>query len=219
MGTLDDPTMSAQFLAAFDTTTGNTNQDATALEMFTATTEVMTLSACSLYGRFHGRPSRPGTAGMASIKASNAIESWRFAPVILKASGTPPRSTMMCRLLPDFPRSVGLGPVSCPLSWRHSPRQCWLDSSRSGHIGAIGSTAPSASDPRRLAPASRVDAASRSCHCRSPVLAGEPPMESPWSERTGCCSALLSRPAEDVRSCAKLARLAAVAATIPRASG
>ena len=42
MGTLDDPTMSAQFLAAFDTTTGNARQDATALEMFTATTEVMT---------------------------------------------------------------------------------------------------------------------------------------------------------------------------------
>ena len=157
---------------------------------------------------------------MASTKASNAIESCRFALVILKASGTPRRSMMMCCLLPDFPRSVGLGPVCwLPGGWRHSPRQCWLDSCRSGHIGAIGPTAPSASDPGCLGSSSCVDAASRSCHCRSPILAGEPPMESPWSERTGCRSALLGHPVEDVRSCAKLARLAAVAATIPRASG
>ncbi|MNQ98024.1 hypothetical protein D3C85_1136980 [compost metagenome] len=41
VGTFDDPAMSTQFLAAFDTATRNASQDAAAFEMFTATSEVI----------------------------------------------------------------------------------------------------------------------------------------------------------------------------------
>src|SRR5262245_49298273 len=37
-----------------------------------------------------------------------------FAPVIVMAIGTPPPSVRMWRLVPDFARSVGLGPVFSP---------------------------------------------------------------------------------------------------------
>lgn len=51
---------------------------------------------------------------MESISISNTIESCRLAPVIHSAKGRPRRSTMMCRVLPSLPRSVGLGSVSWP---------------------------------------------------------------------------------------------------------
>jgi hypothetical protein len=41
-----------------------------------------------------------------------------FAAVITTASGTPPPSVRTWRLVPDFARSVGFGPVFFPTQWR-----------------------------------------------------------------------------------------------------
>lgn len=53
------------------------------------------LSAWSLSGRLRGRPDRPGTAGIASIKPSKAIESCQLAPVAITA--VPSIAAQVCR--------------------------------------------------------------------------------------------------------------------------
>lgn len=98
------------------------------------------LSAWSLSGRLRGRPSRPGTAGMASTRSSRTTESCRLAPVTTSAKGRPRRSTMRWRLLPSLPRSVGFGPVCWPPGGWPPPRHRYLpDSNRSGHAHANAS--------------------------------------------------------------------------------
>ena len=45
---------------------------------------------------------------------SCSLLSWTFAPETTKAKGTPFWSTTICRLLPNFPRSVGFFPIFFP---------------------------------------------------------------------------------------------------------
>src|SRR5262249_53495872 len=58
----------------------------------------------------------------ASSSSSMPAMSGVFAPVIVMAIGTPPPSVRMWRLVPDFARSVGLGPVFSPTERRFVQR-------------------------------------------------------------------------------------------------
>jgi hypothetical protein len=51
------------------------------------------------------------------------LKSWRFAPSTARPMGTPPPSVRMLRLVPIFPRSVGVLPAVFPPQWRlgHGP--------------------------------------------------------------------------------------------------
>ena len=49
-----------------------------------------------------------------SSVASNSLASWTFAPATTMLSGPPFASTRILRLVPGFPRSVGLRPIASP---------------------------------------------------------------------------------------------------------
>lgn len=143
---------------------------------------------------FAGWPFRPETAGIASSVGSNAIESCLLAPVTVMASGMPRASTTMCRFDPSFPRSVGLGPVSCPPGgWAHWQHQGSPVPNQSGRVHATGEASPHAVAPTRLLPASLVGVASMSCRCRNPVPAAGLPMGCPFAGHTRCRSVLRGR--------------------------
>src|SRR5262245_43592135 len=71
-------------------------------------------STYSSWGRCFGRPVFPATGGIASTTSSNSLTSGTLAAVTVADNGMPCASTTAWCLLPFFPRSVGLGPVSSP---------------------------------------------------------------------------------------------------------
>src|SRR5690606_3076359 len=100
---------------------------------------------------------------MASATSVSAMLSWRLAPVRTTARGMPVRSTMMWRLVPGLPRSVGFGPVASPPFWRGRMRHRWRPAtSRSDLRDSVGRACGGGSCPTSLRPASRAAVASRS---------------------------------------------------------
>src|SRR4029453_13467171 len=126
---------------------------------------VVALSRWSLTGRLRGRPGRPRdplTGGTVSTTASSSIGAWVLAADSPTAKGMPRRSTSRWYLDPGLPRSVGFGPVRQPPAWHaRSPSPGWGATSRAGHRGRAGPTAPGAGAARRRRVASRAGAASR----------------------------------------------------------
>ena len=112
---LHDPPVPPEALARLDAAPGDARRDATARRARRFSEESYALSACSLAGRFRGRPGRPRgptIGGMASTTGSSSFESWTLAAESRTASGMPLRSTTRWYLLPRLPRSAGFGPVS-----------------------------------------------------------------------------------------------------------
>ena len=73
---------------------------------------------------------------MASRVASNSLVSWTLAPATTRLRGPPSPPTNRLRLLPAWPRSVGLGPIASPPSELypgHSP----LPAIPSPHLPAL----------------------------------------------------------------------------------
>lgn len=102
-------------------------------------------------------------------------------------NGMPWASTMMCRLEPNLPLSVGLGPASWPPGGL-APRshQCWhgsnqFDYVREGEQAWLGAVAA-----RYLQHSSHANAANTSCRCRSPKLEASLPMQCQFGEQTRC---------------------------------
>ncbi|MDP9641478.1 hypothetical protein J2S53_001423 [Actinopolyspora lacussalsi] len=73
------------------------------------------MSACSVSGRNRRGPRRLRVGGIARTRGIRAWLSWVLAAETPTDRGMPPRSVAMWIVLPDFPRSTGLGPVSQPL--------------------------------------------------------------------------------------------------------
>ncbi|XHO03951.1 hypothetical protein ACEQUB_00816 [Ralstonia syzygii] len=201
MRALNNPSMPAQSLLAFNTDTGDAGGDATALQIAPASTAVVPLVGMELVGPLARTSIQPANRRDGVQVDSNAIESCRFALVTVMASGIPWASTTRCRLLPSSPRSVGFGPVSWPPGgWTRLPRRCWPAANRFGHARAGGQASPHAACPipRRLA--SRAAVASKSCRCQNQAPGASPPKGYRSAARTGCRSMpLCRRPSGGVR--------------------
>ena len=65
-----------------------------------------------------GRPGRPATGGMPSIRLRVWVMSLTLAAVVMTRSGVPRPSQIKWCLLPAFRRSTGDGPVAAPSSSR-----------------------------------------------------------------------------------------------------
>ena len=154
--------------------------------------------------------------GMASTNCSNILQSFTLAPEIRTTKGVPFASTAMCLLVPNLPRSVGLGPTfwaaswvrrapeAPPFSWRlwvrkapppmhcpHSPSPNPIGRGLPSHLKCVPATQPK----RRLA-ANRAADASTSCHCRISSRQAGIPKESLFEAQTKCLSKPLGlRPA------------------------
>ncbi len=114
MRALDYPAMPSALFLVFHTATSDTSRDGTLLQVTPTASKVVALVGMQFARALRGWSFRPGTAGLASSVDSNAIESCRWAPVTVAASGMPRASTTMCRFVPSLPRSVGLGLVCAP---------------------------------------------------------------------------------------------------------
>lgn len=162
MGALNHPPMLAQFLAAFNTTSCNAAEDSTFSQVSSAAGVVVDFVCMKLV--------RP-PAGMASTHDSNIIESCRLAPLTRTTNGMPWASTMMWRLEPNLPLSVGFGPVSWPPGGlAPKSHQCWLGSNQFGHVREGEPAWRDAVAPTRLLHSSHASAANTSCRCHSPKL-------------------------------------------------
>ena len=108
---------------------------------------------------------------MASTHGSNIIESCRLAPLTKTTNGMPWASTMMCRLEPNLPLSVGFGPVSWPPGGlAPKSHQCWPGSNQFGHVREGEQASLGAVAPRHLQHSSHANAANTSYRCHSPKL-------------------------------------------------
>ena len=124
-GALDHPAVLAEMLGAVDAAAGDAGRDGALTQVFAATVEVVALVGVELLGRLRGRPRDCRIGWIASTTVVSAMLSCRLAPVRTTARGRPLRSTMMCRLVPGLPRSVGFGPIASPPFWpapRKHPR-------------------------------------------------------------------------------------------------
>ena len=72
------------------------------------------VSPCRFAGRRRGRPRRPRIGGRASTVTAIFRLSCTVAADKVTANGMPWRSTPRWRFVPDWPRSVGCGPVGSP---------------------------------------------------------------------------------------------------------
>lgn len=107
---LYNPTVLVQSLTAFNPSPCDPAQDAFGPQIGPATAVVIAF-VCVQFLRTLARPARPLSAGKASMQGSNSMESCRLAPLTRITNEMPRASTTMCRLDPNFPLSVGLGPV------------------------------------------------------------------------------------------------------------
>ena len=126
MRALDHPAVAPEPVIALDALAGDAILDASVLEVGTASRIVVALVRMQLVGPA-ARPARfSAHSRRESTSPSNTTQSWRLAPVTQNISGMPWRSVMMWRLLPSFPRSVGLGPVyGPPGGWPRWPHSRW----------------------------------------------------------------------------------------------
>jgi hypothetical protein len=156
--------MAAQPLTGIDALAGDAHPDVALRQRPAAAGNVM-----GFVGTLATAPVGLPDGGTASSSCAKTTASWRLAPVVSLASGTPPRSVKMCRLAPGLPRSVGLGPVSSPPLWPGCWRsRCRPGSSRSGRPRRADRATRGATPPTPWRPVSRATGASTSPRSRSP---------------------------------------------------
>jgi hypothetical protein len=145
------------------------------------------LSASNLLGRFRSRPRGQRMSSIASTVSSSILQSWMLAAECVIVSGIPCRSTTRWRFEPDFPRSVGFGPVFSPSRGRErSPSRARPATNRSAQIPRDGLATPSAPFSILLLLASHVGVASKSCHCHTPFPGAATPKECLCAARKVC---------------------------------
>ena len=183
MGALHHPAMLAQFLAAFNTTSCDAAEDSTLSQVRPAAGVVVALVCVKLVGP-------PARAALQSFDCRYGVYTrlqCRLAPLTKTTNGMPWASTMMCRLEPSLPLSVGLGPVSWPPGGlAPKSHQCWPGSNQFGHVREGEQAWLGAVAPRHLQHSSHANAANTSCRCRSPKLEASLPMQCQFGEQTRC---------------------------------
>ncbi len=185
---LDDPAMVPELLAALHTSPCNSVLDAPTTARLAAPASIVDLVRVQPVG------SAPWSTLLASdgghgvdqlLEGHAVVDCWRRSGG--RRAGRHERSVIRWRLVPGLPRSVGLGPVASPPSWRQ-----WTScpgrrgSSRCGPRRAAVAAARGADDPRHPPPASRAACASRSPPSRIPFPAAASPRGCPCTARTGC---------------------------------
>jgi hypothetical protein len=187
-GSLDDPSVAAEFLAALDAAPDDPGCDAASAASVPATPMIVGLVGMQL-------------AGFAAGTAALAADWWqgiepgleRDAVVDIGAGqqeGERDATPVGDEVVPGLPRSVGFGPVAAPpfsLQWTCCP--CRPGSSRSDLLAAAGAAIRGADGPIRPPSASHAAAASMSRPSRSPSPAEASPRGCPCAARTGCPSA------------------------------
>lgn len=121
-GSLDNPPMAPQPLAALDPTPGDTGLDTTVGQRPTAAAVVVGLVGVQLRETLALRPQHERIGGTLSTTASSIRLSCTFAPVSFSARRMPFASVRTWRFVPHLPRSVWFGPVAAPPFLRQSRR-------------------------------------------------------------------------------------------------
>jgi hypothetical protein len=113
------PAIATHALTRVDPVAGQAGRDAAASQGGPQGLAVIGLVG-NLTGRLRGRPRGRLTGRTASTVASNIWLSRTLAAEMVTLSGSPFRSTIRWRFVPDLPRFVGSGPALSPPGRRHA---------------------------------------------------------------------------------------------------